>query len=140
MSHNMHLSNAATDAEGDALALLFNSGYLRIYDNTGATGQPADADGALGSKVLLAELRFATTAVTTSTNGVLTFGTVTASTDNAATGTAYMFRTFKSDGTTPLTDGLCGTVGSGSDLELNTLSIVQHAETAISSFVHTIPK
>jgi hypothetical protein len=140
MSHNCHISNAAADVQGDAFAPYFNSGYLRIYDNTGTTNQPADADASLGSKVMLAELRFASTAVSTSVNGLLTFGAITGTSDIAATGTAYMYRTFKSDGTTPLTDGLCGTVGSGSDLELNALSLVQHAALDISSFTHTIPK
>ena len=51
MSHNLKLGNAAADAEGDALAPLFNSGYLRIYDKTGPAGQPSDADRSEESRV-----------------------------------------------------------------------------------------
>jgi hypothetical protein len=134
------MGNAAAQAAGDAIAALFDSGYLRVYDDTGAAGQPANADASLGSKVMLAELRFASTAVTSSTNGVLTFGIITGTTDIAESGTAFMYRAFKSNGTTPITDGLCGTVGSGSDLEINVLALVQHAELDVSSFTHTVPK
>ena len=73
MATNLKLSNATVDAEGDALAPLFNNGYLRIYEGT----IPADADTALGAQVLLAELRFAATGIATSVNGVLTANALT---------------------------------------------------------------
>jgi hypothetical protein len=52
MAHNLKLSNAAVNAKADALAALANNGYLRIYSGS----QPADADSAITSQVLLAEV------------------------------------------------------------------------------------
>jgi hypothetical protein len=58
-----------------------------------------------------------------------------------ATGTAAFFRIFSTnDGSTPLNaviDGDCGT--SGSDLNLNTLSIVSGGPIQITSFTITAP-
>jgi hypothetical protein len=140
MAHNCKLGDAAVQAEGDALAVLFNNGYLRIYDDTGSSGQPASPDLSLGSKVLLAELRFAATAVISSVNGVITMDTITPDASADASGTAFMYRVFKSDGSTPVCDGLCGVVGSGSDCELSTLSIFAGISVSISSFIHTVVK
>lgn len=42
MAKNTQLSNAAVNAEADALSALLNTGYLRIYSGT----QPATADTA----------------------------------------------------------------------------------------------
>jgi hypothetical protein len=138
MADTTKISNAAADAEGDALAALFDNGYLRIYDATGGTGQPASVDTAIGSQVLLAELRFAATAVTTSANGVLTFGAITSDTDANATGTAVWFRAFKSDGTTALWDGSVST--SGATINLNSTSIMIHAQVDVTSLTFTINK
>jgi hypothetical protein len=140
MAHNLVLSNAAVQAEGDALAVLFNNGYLRIYDDTGSSGQPASPDASLGSKILLAELRFASTAVLTSVNGILTMDTLVSDASANATGTAFMYRALESDGSTPICDGLCGVVSSGSDCELTTLSIIAGISVAINSFTHTVVK
>lgn len=134
MALNLKLSNAAVDAEGDALAPLFNSGYLRIYDGTQAT----DADTAVGAQVLLAELRFAATGIATSVNGVLTANALTADSSANATGTATWYRALQSDGTTVICDGSVGT--SGCNLNLNSVSISAGAEVSVSSFTHTIPK
>ena len=49
--------------------MLLDNGYLRIYDGT----QPATANTAIGSQVLLAELRFNADAAPVAVNGVLTF-------------------------------------------------------------------
>ena len=131
------LSNAAVQAEGDAFATLFNTGYLRIYSGA----QPATADTAVGAQVLLATLRFGATAFgATSTGGVMTANAITSDSDAAATNTAAWFRCLKSDGTTPLMDGTVDIAGNTPNLVLSTVSIVQHATVACSAFTHTINK
>lgn len=138
MADTTKVSNAAANAEADAFASLLDNGYLRIYDSTGGTGQPASVDTAIGSQVKLAELRFAATAESDITNGVITFDGLTADSDADATGTATWFRAFKSDGTTAVWDGSVGT--SGATLNLNSAAIQQHAEVAVTSLTHTINK
>lgn len=138
MAHNMKISNATADAQGDATAPLYNNGYLRIYEGT----LPTDADTALGAQVLLAELRFAATGIATSVNGVLTANALTAdsSANASATTGASFYRAFQSDGTTVISQGTVGTVGSNSDCELNSVMIQSGAEVSVSNFTHTIPK
>lgn len=134
MSLNLKLANAAVNAEADALTAALVSGYLRIYDGT----QPATADTAISSQVLLAELRFGNPAFGSSSAGVITANAITQDSDADATGTATWFRLLKSDGTTPVLDGSVGT--SSANLVLPTVSIVQHAVVSVSSYVHTVTK
>jgi len=133
MAYDCRMSYAAVNAENDALAALANNGYLRIYTAT----RPANADTA-ASGTLLAELRMNATAFGASVDGVITANAITqdASADNG--GTAAWFRVLKSDGTTALWDGEVGT--SGSDLNLNTLTIGAGGTVSVSSLTHTIPR
>src|ERR1035437_3045743 len=126
---------AATKAAVEAMGALLNSGYLRIYDSTGGTGQPATGDTAIGSQILLAELTFAATAFGTATAGVITAAAIGADSDANATGTATWFRCFKMDGTTPVCDGSVGTTGC--DLNLNTASMVIHAAVSVTALTLT---
>lgn len=131
------LSNATVQAEGDALATLFNNGYLRIYSGT----QAATADTAIGAQVLLAELRFGATAFpATPTSGIMTANAITSDASADATGTASWFRCLKSDGTTPIMDGTVDVTGNTPNLVLSTVSIVAAAVVSCSSFTHTINK
>lgn len=141
MAHDVKISNATADAQGDATAPLYNNGYLRLYES-GAAGIPATADTALTTQLLLAELRFAATAMSTSVNGVLTANALTAdsSANASATTGANFYRAYQSDGTTVISQGTVGTVGSSSDCELNSVMIQSGAEVSVSSFTHTIPK
>lgn len=134
MANNPKFSNVAVNAKVDAQALLLNTGYLRIYDGT----QPATADTAIGAQVLLAELRLNATAFGAGAAGVATANAITADSSANATGTASWFRALKSDGTTVIYDGSVGT--SGSDLNLNTVSIVAGAAVSVSSFTMTEQK
>ena len=134
MAYDVRISNAAADAEGDALAPLFNNGYLYIYDGT----RPTNANTAVGSQHLLATLRFAATGIATSVNGVLTAGTITQTGTNAATYTATWYRSVQSDNSTVICDGEVGT--SGCDCNLSSTSIVSGGTCSITSFVHTIPQ
>lgn len=130
------LANAAVNAEGDALATLLNTGYLRIYSGA----QPATADTAIGAQVLLAELRFGATAFGAASAGVITANAITSDASADATGTAAWFRCLKSDGTTPVMDGTVDVSGNTPNLTLATVSIVAGAVVSCSSFVHTVNK
>jgi hypothetical protein len=138
MADTTKISNAAAAAAAVAIAGLLDNGYLRFYDSTGGTGQPATVNTAIGSQVLLAELRFNATAAASTTNGVITFAAITSDTDADATGTATWFRALKSDGTTAIWDGSVGT--SGATINIPTVSIVQHAQVDVTSLTLTVNK
>ena len=134
MPNNLKLSNNVVNPQADALSDLADNGYLRICDGT----QPATADTAITTQVLLAELRFNATAAPAASNGVLTFNAITQDSSANNTGTASWFRALKSDGSTALFDGAVGT--SGSDINIATTAIVAGAIVGVSSFVYTVNK
>jgi hypothetical protein len=138
MADTTKISNSAAAVEAVALASELDNGYLRIYDSTGGTGQPATVDTAIGSQVLLAELRFNATAESSTTNGVITFAAITADASANNTGTATWFRAFKSDGTTAIWDGSVG--AASSTINLNTTSIVTGANVSVTALTFTINK
>lgn len=101
---------------------------LRIYSGTRpATGGTATT--------LLAELTCNATFAAGASGGVLTLNSITQDSAADATGTASWFRIVKSDGTTHILDGDVGT--SGSDLNLNTTSIVLNGPVTVTSFTIT---
>lgn len=128
---------AAQNASADAVATLLNTGYIRIYDSTGGTGQPTNPDTAIGSQVLLAELRFGATAFGAASAGVITANAITADSSANATGTASWFRALKSDGTTAVFDGSVGT--SGANLNLNSVAIQTGAAVSVTALTFTWP-
>jgi hypothetical protein len=130
MAVNPKRSNAAVTAAADAVCDLLDNGYLRIYDGS----QPANADTAVTTQTLLAELRWNATAFGAASNGVATANSLTADTSADATGTASWFRALKSDGTTAVFDGSVGTASA--DLILNSTSIVAGANVAITAFTY----
>jgi len=134
MANNLKLSNTAVNAEADALSVLLDNGYLRIYDGT----QAATADTAVGAQVLLAELRFNADAAAAATAGVLTFNAITQDSSANNTGTASWFRALKSDGSTVLFDGTVGT--SGCDINIATTAIVAGAIVGVTSAGFTVNK
>mgnify|MGYP000045872762 FL=1 len=135
MANNLKLSNEAVNAEADAFSVLLDNGYLRIYDGT----QPANADTAISTQTLLAELRFNADAAPVAVNGVLTFNAITQDSSANNTGTASWGRALKSDGTTVIFDGAVGT--SGSDINLTgTVSIVAGAIVGVTSASFTVNK
>ncbi|HMJ84035.1 MAG TPA: hypothetical protein VK504_12740 [Vicinamibacterales bacterium] len=134
MALNPKLANGQASRAADAVAARLNSGYLRIYDGA----QPATADTAIGSQVLLAELRFNATAFGAAANGVAAANAITADSDANASGTAAWFRAFESDGTTVVFDG---TVGTGThDLVLNSTTVTLHGTVTVTSFSYTQQK
>lgn len=134
MANNLKMSNAAVNAEADALTALLNNGYIRIYDGA----QPATADTAVGAQVLLAELRANATAAGAAVAGVLTFNSVTSDSSANATGTAAWYRALKSDGTTAVMDGSVGTASA--DMIINSVAISSGAQVDVTSWTHTVPK
>jgi hypothetical protein len=136
MAHLPKRSNEAANTACDAMAALANSGKLRIYDGS----QPANADAAIGGANLLAELTMNATAFGASVAGVATANAISGDTSADLTGTAAWFRVWKSNGTSPLWDGTVGATGSGSDLELATVSIVAAAAVNVTAFTVTESK
>ncbi len=134
MAANLKLTNLAANAEADAFSALLNTGWLRIYDGA----QPATADTAVGTQVILAELRFSATAAPAAVAGVVTFNAIVSDTAANATGTAAWFRCFKLDGTTAVYDGSVGTATS--DLILNSVAIQINAQVDVTSLTHTVTK
>jgi hypothetical protein len=131
---NPKLANVGANAAADAVCVLLNNGYLRIYDGTQAT----DADTALGAQVLLAELRWNATAFGAAAAGVATANAITADSSANASGTASWFRALKSDGTTVVFDGSVGTASA--NLILNSVAISVGANVSVSAFTFTQQK
>lgn len=132
MANNLKISTTAVNAQADALSDLLDNGYLRIYDGT----QPANANTAITTQVLLAELRFNATASPAASGGVLTMNSITQDSSANATGTATWFRALKSDGSTVVFDGSVGTASC--DLNLGSTSITSGASVAVTSMTYTV--
>lgn len=128
----MRKAITARNTELDAFGPLLNNGYLRIYSGT----QPATPETA-ASGTLLAELRFNATAFSSSTGGIITANSITNDSSANGTGTAGWFRCLKSDGSTAIYDGECGT--SGKELNLSTLSINTGDIVAVTSLQVVLP-
>jgi hypothetical protein len=134
MALNTQMAIATVNAQANTVITNLANGWCRIYSGT----QPATADTAISSQVLLAELRYAATAAPAPSNGLITFNAMTADSSANNTGTATWFRSFASDGTTVVMDGNVGATGSTSNLELNSTGITAGANVAISSATHNV--
>ena len=121
------LKNARLDQITSAIS---TSGLLRIYSGT----RPTNPDTALSGNTLLAELTLSSTFAAGASSGVLTASTITADSSADATGTATFFSLLTSAGVRKV-DGDVST--SGSDLNLNTTSIVSGAQVSVSSLTIT---
>lgn len=109
-----------------------NSGKIKFYSGTA----PATADTALSGNTLLAQATFGATAFGAAASGAKTANAITSDTDAAATGTASFARFTKSDGTV-VAQGTVGVSGSGADVIIDSVSIVQHTSVGVSSCVMT---
>lgn len=105
-----------------------NGALLRIYNGV----RPATGGAAT---TLLAELTCGTPFAGAAASGALTANAITQDSSANATGTASWFRIVQSDGTTHVMDGNVGT--SGSDLNLDSVSIVAGGTVSVTSFVIT---
>lgn len=132
MANNPKISSTAVNAQADALSDLLDNGYLRIYDGT----QPANANTAVSTQVLLAELRFNATASAAASAGTLTMNAITQDSSADNTGTATWFRALKSDGSTVVFDGSVGT--SSCDINLGSTSITSGSSVGVTSMTFTV--
>lgn len=127
LSYKTSLRNTRLD---DITTAISTSGIIRLYSGT----PPADANTALSGNTLLAELALSSTAAPGASSAALTFSAITADSSADNTGTCTFGRVLTS-GATCIVQFAVGT--SGSDLNLNTVSIVAGAQVSISSFVIT---
>lgn len=127
IAYSATLRNTRLDAVDTAANAGAGAALLRIYDGSRpATGGTATT--------LLAELTMSDPAFGAASGGTLTAGAITSDTSANATGTATWFRLVDSDANFVM-DGDVGT--SGSDLNLNTTSIVAGGTVQVTSFVLT---
>jgi hypothetical protein len=141
MALNPFFSDTAAKAAVDAVAVLLNSGKLRVYSGA----QPTDANTALGAQTLLGEFTFAATAFpasaasgTAPTRNAVATANAIADVTATNTGTAAWFRALKSDATTVVFDGTVGT--SGCDLNLTDITITTGETMSVTSFTITNPE
>jgi hypothetical protein len=87
MAHNPKLTNLGANSAADAVTALANSGFIKVYDGA----QPATADTAITTQVLLATLTFGATAFGSAVAGVATANSITSDSAADATGTAAWF-------------------------------------------------
>lgn len=137
MAYDPKISWSLVQTMMDAAGTALNSGYLRIYDNSGAV--PTNADDANGDNVLLAQLALAADAFgACSGSGVITAAAITADSSANASGTAAYGRYYLSNGTTCVFQGLCGTATS--DFILNSLDVAETANVSCSAATLTMPR
>lgn len=134
MATNPKFSNLTVNGEADFIGVAADSGYVRIYDGT----QPADADTAVTTQTLLAELRFGADAFPAAVAGLLTANAITSDASANATGTASWARILKSDGTSTLFDGTVGTAAA--NVVINSTAISVGAVVSCSSLTLQVSK
>lgn len=131
MPSNLKYAAALKNRKLDAITTeLGSNAIIRLYSGT----QPTNPDTALSGNTQLAELACSVTLAAGASGGVLTLNSITADSSADATGTATFGSILTSGGTRKI-DFSVGT--SGSDLNLNTTSIVSGAQVSISSFTIT---
>ena len=131
MANDFRKTQAAVKAELDALAPLFNSGYLYIYDSTYPDGTTA----ALTTQSQIVRLTFNSTAFTTGVAGypvTITANAITAA-NSTLSSTASWYRAYGSSTGTALVQGTIGTASA--DLVLNSVQITSGASVSVSSYV-----
>ncbi len=135
MALNTRTSLVLDAAKLDGTKALFDSGWIDIYDSTGA-GQPATPETAITTQILIVSLRFAATAFPVAVGRVATANAITSGTA-VATKTATWCRIYQSDHTTVLSDGSVGLATS--NIVLNAVDIVTGATVSCTSFTRTSP-
>jgi len=137
MAGTIRLADATRNAILDAIATKINAGAgagtIRVYNGT----IPTDANTAVGSQTLLAELTFSDPCASSAASGVLTFSAITSDSSANATGTATWARILDSDANV-IMDVSVGSSGSVV-LTFNTTAIVSGGPVAITAFTLTVP-
>ena len=125
----MTLSYDTTDRNsrlGVMTTSIGNAGILKMYSGT----VPANVGATLSGNTLLAQLTCGSPFAPAASGGVLTANAITTENSADATGTATFFRITDSSGNAKI-QGSIGT--SGTDLVLNTTSIVAGAAVSVTS-------
>ena len=135
MAANTHLSVASWNLGLNAALDVLNGGFIDIYDSTG-TGQPATPDTAVTTQVKLAHCAINATAFSAASAGTKTANAISSGT-GLAVGTATWFRAYKSDDTTAVIDGSCGT--SGTDMILNDVAITVGGTVPVTAWTVSMP-
>lgn len=117
MALNTKTAIASVNLALNAACDVLNGGFIDIYDGT----QPATPDVAVGAQVKYAHCALNATAFGAAASGVKTAAAITNGT-GLATGVPTWFRAFKSDGTTAVIDGTCGTAGTNLVLAAATIA------------------
>lgn len=127
LQYSTSLRNSRADATATAIG---SAGVLRLYTSP----RPANVGTAITTQTLLAELTCGSPFAPAASGGVLTANSITQDSSANNTGTAAWFRLFTSGGTA-VVDGDVGVTGS--DLNLNTTSIVSGGPVQVTSAVFT---
>lgn len=130
---NTQLALALRNAQGDVLARQLDNGYLRLYSGA----QPATADTAITTQVLLCELRFASPSAPAVTTGTVVFNPI-APVAVATAGTATWFRALRADGTTAVLDGSVGGPNDAANLTLANPVLTAGPALRIDAFTHAV--
>lgn len=125
-------SATVRNAWGDAITTAIgNAGLLIIYSGTIPANVAASITG-----TILAQLTTGTPYASATSAGVLTANSITQDSSADNSGTASHWRQWQSNGTTGVLQGTAGT--SGTDLVLNTTSIVSGGPVSVTSDVLTM--
>jgi hypothetical protein len=137
MANDFRKSQTVAKAAADAEAVLFNSGYLYIYDSTMVDGTSA----ALTTQAQIVRIPFGATAFTTAALGFPVTLTSTGGTANSTfSSTATWFRCTGNTTTANLCQGTIGTTATTTfDILLNAVVISSGAAVNVSSFVINVP-
>jgi hypothetical protein len=135
MAKNPTLATACAAMDPNDIAALLEGGSLRLY----AGQQPASPDVAVGTQLLLAELRFGTPAFLAAVGGTATAHALTSEDDAPASGYATWARA-SSASDVAIFDGSVGvhTDDEDFDCELDTVSIAAGSSVAISALTITV--
>jgi hypothetical protein len=132
MPSNLKYTTAARDGQlSDLNTRVGASCHIRLYDGT----QPANANTAITTQVLLVEWTGNAGGFGSVSGGVLTANAV-ANVNAVATGTATWFRITTSGGTAVI-DGNAGLAGATPDMVLTSTSIVSGVAQAFNSLAIT---
>lgn len=134
MALNPKFSNVCVNGEADSVGNALDDGYIRLYTSP----QPANADTAITTQTLLAELRFANDAFGAAVAGLITANPITPDASANATGTAAWARILASDGSTTYFDGSVG--ASNANVVINSTSIVAGAAVSCTSLTLQVSK
>lgn len=136
----MILADAGADAMlAGGFSAACNTGWIKVWSGTA----PTTANDAATGTLLVGDLRFGATAfgapAATTGGRRITANAITS--DNAADagGTPGYYRIFQSNGTTVLAQGTVTVTGSGGEMQIDTVPIVQNAPINVTSFTITMP-